>query len=178
MHEYFPPPLLLYFFYASHATPPHHTDLTILSFKTSVSPFKIKDGKCKEETERSTAKKATQKNIAGFQYSLLFTQKLWLSSPFDIIFTWMSLHLFSIPRGRDDLYSPGDNHFWKYDNVTDNCISDLERKISIRDAFAPLLFWFLSFIQWDHALFVKEHQRNMWDKERWRASLQRRGRSA
>ena len=99
MHEYFPPPLLLYFFYASHATPPHHTDLTILSFKTSVSPFKIKDGKCKEETERSTARKAIQKNIAVFQYSRLFTQNLWWYSPFDIIFTWMSLHLFSIPRG-------------------------------------------------------------------------------
>ena len=99
MHEYFSPPLLLYFFNASHPTPPHHIDLTILSFRNSVSPFKIKDGKCKEETERSTARKATQKNIAGFQYSRLFTQNLWWYSPFDIIFTWMSLLLFSIPRG-------------------------------------------------------------------------------
>ena len=99
MHEYFPPLLLLYFFYTSHPTPPHHIDLTILSFRNSVSPFKIKDGKCKEETERSTARKATQKTIAGFQYSRLFTQNLWWCSPFDIVFTWMSLQLFSIPRG-------------------------------------------------------------------------------
>ena len=52
-------------------------------------------------------------------------------------------------------------HFWIYDDVTDNCILDLRRKISIRNAFAPLLFWFLSFMPREHALFVKEHQRNV-----------------
>ena len=52
-------------------------------------------------------------------------------------------------------------HFWIYDDVTDNCILDLRRKISIRNAFAPLLFWFLSLMPREHALFVKEHQRNV-----------------
>ena len=42
----------------------------------------------------------------------------------------------------------------------------IPRKISIRNAFAPLLFWFLSFMPWDHALFVKEHQRNAWNKRK------------
>ena len=95
----FPLPFSFTFFMPP--TPPHHTTLISLglSFRNSVSPFKIKDGKCKEETKRSTASKATQKTIAGFQYSLLFTQNLWWYSPFDIVFTWMSLHLFSIPRG-------------------------------------------------------------------------------
>ena len=74
--------------------------------------------------------------------------------------------------------SPGDIHFWIYYDVTDNCILDLQTKISIRNAFAPLLFWFLSFMPWDHTLLVKEHHRNMWTKERWPASLQRRERSA
>ena len=54
----------------------------------------------------------------------------------------------------------------------------IPRKISIRNAFAPLLFWSLSFMPWDHALFVKEHQRNTWNKRKWRRSLQRRERSA
>ena len=53
--------------------------------------------------------------------------------------------------------SPGDIHFWNFNDATDNCISDLQRKISIRNDFAPLLFWFLLFIPWDHALFEKEH---------------------
>ena len=42
------------------------------------------------------------------------------------------------------LDSVGDIHFWIYYDVTDNCILDLQRKISIRNAFAPLLSWFLS----------------------------------
>ena len=41
--------------------------------------------------------------------------------------------------------SPGDIHFWTYDDVTDNCVLDLQRKNSIRKAFVPLLFWFLPF---------------------------------
>ena len=42
------------------------------------------------------------------------------------------------------LISPGDIHFWIYDDVTDNSILDLQRKISICNAFAPPLFCFLS----------------------------------
>ena len=42
----------------------------------------------------------------------------------------------------------------------------IQRKISIRNAFTSLLFWFLSFIPWDHAFFLKEHQQNMWNKRR------------
>ena len=42
--------------------------------------------------------------------------------------------------------SPGYIHFWIYDDVTDNCILNLQRKNSIRNAFVPLLFRFLSFI--------------------------------
>ena len=63
-------------------------------------------------------------------------------------------------------YSPGDIHFWIYDDVTDNCILDLQRKISILNAFVPLLFWFLSFMVWDHVIFLTEHQRNMWSKRK------------
>jgi len=63
-------------------------------------------------------------------------------------------------------FSPGDTHFWIYDDVTDNCILDLQRKISIRNALALLLFWFLSFMPWDQAIFLKEHQRNMWSKRK------------
>ena len=63
-------------------------------------------------------------------------------------------------------YSPGDIHFWIYDDVTDNCILDLQRKIGILNAFAPLLFWFLSFKLWDHVIFLKEHERNMWSKRK------------
>ena len=33
-------------------------------------------------------------------------------------------------------YSPGDIHFWIYDDVTDNCILDLRTKISIRNRAA------------------------------------------
>ena len=50
-----------------------------------------------------------------------------------------------------------------------------------RSVFATLLrrHYFVSFqIPGDHALFVKDHERNMWNKERWRASLQSRERSA
>ena len=43
-------------------------------------------------------------------------------------------------------YSSGDIHFWIYDDVTDNFVLDLQRKINIRNVFAPLLFWFLSFM--------------------------------
>ena len=42
------------------------------------------------------------------------------------------------------LISPGDIHFWIYDDVTDNSMLDLQRKISICKAFAPPLFCFLS----------------------------------
>ena len=63
-------------------------------------------------------------------------------------------------------YSPGDIHFWIYDDVTDNCILDLQRKISILNTFAPLLLWFLSFMVWDHVIFLKEHPRNMWSKRK------------
>ena len=62
-------------------------------------------------------------------------------------------------------FSPGDNHFWIYDDVTDNCILNLQRK----SVFATLLLryvWFLSFMPWDHALFLTEHQRNMWSKRK------------
>ena len=52
-------------------------------------------------------------------------------------------------------YSSGDIHFWIYDDVTDNFVLDLQRKINIRNVFAPLLFWFLSFMPWDHALFSR-----------------------
>ena len=57
-------------------------------------------------------------------------------------------------------------HFWIYYDVSNNCILDLQIKISIRNAFAALLFWFLSFIPWDHAMFVKEHQRKMCNKRK------------
>ena len=63
-------------------------------------------------------------------------------------------------------HSPGDIHFRIYDDITDNGILDLQSKISIRNAFAPLLFWFLSFMPRDHTLLVKEHQRNMWNKRK------------
>ena len=39
--------------------------------------------------------------------------------------------------------SPGHIHFWIYDDVTNNGVLDLQRKISIHMAFAPLLFWSL-----------------------------------
>ena len=57
-------------------------------------------------------------------------------------------------------------HFWIYYDVSNNCILDLQIKISIRNAFTALLFWFLSFIPWDHAMFVKEHQRKMCNKRK------------
>ena len=52
------------------------------------------------------------------------------------------------------LISPGDIHFWIYDDVTDNSILDLQRKISICNVLATLF-------SLDHALFAKDHQRNM-----------------
>ena len=60
----------------------------------------------------------------------------------------------------DVMVSPGDIHFRIYDDVTDNCILDLQRKISIRNAFASLLFCFLSFMSWDHTLLVKEQKKD------------------
>ena len=42
----------------------------------------------------------------------------------------------------DWIVSPGDTHFRMYDGVTDNCILDLQGKISIRSAFVPLLLVF------------------------------------
>ena len=39
--------------------------------------------------------------------------------------------------------SPGHIHFWLYDDVTNNGVLGLQRKISIHMAFAPLLFWSL-----------------------------------
>ena len=56
--------------------------------------------------------------------------------------------------------SPGDILFRIYDNVTDNCILDFQRKISICNALAPLLFWFLSFMSWDHTLLVEEQKKD------------------
>ena len=50
-------------------------------------------------------------------------------------------------------------HFWIYDDVTDNCILDLQRKLNARNAF-------LSCMPWDHVLFLKEHQKNMWNKSK------------
>ena len=78
------------------------------------------------------------------------------------------------------LDSLGDIHFWIYDDATDNCILDLQRKISIRNAFAPLLFLFLSFNK--YAMRPRdilkgtseEHGKQL---RKMRASLQRRERS-
>ena len=39
-------------------------------------------------------------------------------------------------------------------------------KISIHNAFATHLVWFLLFIPWDNALFVKEHRRNTSNKRK------------
>ena len=55
--------------------------------------------------------------------------------------------------------SPGDIHFRIHDDVTDNCVLDLQRKISIRNAFAPLSFWLLSFMPRDHTLLVLRNTR-------------------
>ena len=65
-----------------------------------------------------------------------------------------------------------DIHFCIYDDVTHHDILGFQRKISIHIAFGPLLFWPLLSMPWDHVLFVKEYQRNMWNKRKIAVSLQ------
>ena len=61
--------------------------------------------------------------------------------------------------------------------ITDNCMLSLQRKISIHNAFAPLLFWSLLFIPWDHKLFSCKatSKELMWNKRKvgWVSATQR-----
>ena len=52
--------------------------------------------------------------------------------------------------------------------ITNNCTLSLQRKISIHNAFAPLLFWSLLFISWDHKLFSCKatSKELMWNKRK------------
>ena len=72
----------------------------------------------------------------------------------------------------------GDIHFWIYDDVAHYDILGFQRKISIYLVFRPLLFWSLLSMPWDHVLFVKEYQRNMWNKRKMAVALKRCEKSA
>ena len=48
--------------------------------------------------------------------------------------------LFQKPIPMNNTITPGYIHFWLYDDVTDNCILDLQRKISIRAAIILVPF--------------------------------------
>ena len=66
-------------------------------------------------------------------------------------------------------------HYYRafsYDDVTHYNTLGFQRKISIHIAFGPLLFWPLLSMTWNHVLFVKEYQRNMWNKRKMAVSLQ------
>ena len=56
---------------------------------------------------------------------------------------FLTLHKLKPNHHKAPLNSPGHIHFWIYDDVTNNGVLGLQRKISIHMAFVPLLFWSL-----------------------------------